>query len=286
MGRTFRPLDPLLGWRRVAVHAWRPPSDPTVYGIVDVPIGGALAYMERVREATGAHVTLTHMVARGLALAIRAFPQANGIVARRRILLRDTVDIFIQVSTQGGRDLSGVKVARADEKSVLDMARDIDERVERLRARRDRQVERTKSILDRIPLPLLGPIMRAIAFAIYDLDLDLSRFGIVKDEFGSAMVSNIATFGLTTALAPLVPFSRTPIVVLVGHAEDRAVVENGQVVVRPMVTLGCTFDHRFLDGYQAGKMVDIIKSYMDDPEGYEGKLPVSVPSPLAPTPSR
>ena len=179
-----------------------------------------------------------------------------------------------------------MKVARADEKSVLDMARDIDERVERLRARRDRQVERTKSILDRIPLPLLGPIMRAIAFAIYDLDLDLSRFGIVKDEFGSAMVSNIATFGLTTALAPLVPFSRTPIVVLVGHAEDRAVVENGQVVVRSMVTLGCTFDHRFLDGYQAGKMVDIIKSYMDDPEGYEGKLPVSVPPALAATPSR
>jgi len=286
MGRTFRPLEPLSGWRRLAVHAWRPPQDPSVYGIVDIQVAGALSYIERVREATGRRVTLTHLIARGLALAIRAFPQANGIVARKRILLRETVDIFIQVATEGGRDLSGVKVARADERSVVEIARDIDERVERLRARRDHQVERTKAIFDRIPLPLLGPIMRMIAFLIYDLDLDLSRFGVVKDEFGSAMVSSIATFGLTSALAPLVPFSRTPIVILVGHAEERAIVEGGEVVVRPMVTLGCTFDHRLLDGYQSGKMVDIIRSYVDDPERYEGKLAGSTPLSIGATASR
>src|SRR5262249_19321032 len=240
MARTFRPLEPLLGWRRVAVHAWRPPRDPSVYAIVDIPVQGALAYLDKVREATGARVTLTHMVARAVALGIRAFPQLNGIVARRRILLRDTVDIFVQVATEGGRDLSGFKVVRADEKSAVDIAREVEQRVELLRTRLDRQVERTKSMLDRIPLPLLGPVMRTIAYAIYDLDLDLSRFGIVKDEFGSAMISNIGTFGLRTAMAPLVPFSRTPLVVLVGQVEDRALVEEGRVVSRPLVTLGVT----------------------------------------------
>jgi pyruvate dehydrogenase E2 component (dihydrolipoamide acetyltransferase) len=228
MARTFRPLEPLRGWRRLAVHSWRGPRDPTVYGVVDIEVSGALAYVDRVREATGARVTMTHMIARGLALAIRAFPQANGIVARRRILLRDTVDIFLQVATEGGRDLSGFKVPRTDEKSVIELSREVEERVERLRTKRDRQVERTKSILDRVPLFLLGPMMRTIAYLIYDLDLDLSRFGIVKDEFGSAMVSNIATFGLTTAMAPLVPFSRTPIVVLVGHVGARAIVVEGR----------------------------------------------------------
>ncbi len=272
MARTFRPLEPLHGWRRVAVHAWRPPRDPSVYAIVDVPVEAALAYVERVREATGVHVTLTHMVARGVALGIRAFPQLNGIVARRRIMLRESVDIFLQVATEGGRDLSGFKVVRADEKSVVDIAREAAERVERLRSRRDRQVERTKSLLDRVPLFVLGPMMRTISFLIYDLDLDLSRLGIVKDEFGSAMVSNIATFGLTTAMAPLVPFSRTPLVVLVGQVEERPVVEDGRVVARPMLTLGVTFDHRFMDGYQGGKMAELMRAYMTDPEQYEGKL--------------
>jgi pyruvate dehydrogenase E2 component (dihydrolipoamide acetyltransferase) len=286
MGRTFRPLEPLLGWRRVAVHAWRAPRDPSVYAMVDMPAGGAVAYIDRVREATGVRLTVSHLVARGLALGIRAFPQLNGIVARKRIMLRETVDIFLQVATEGGRDLSGFKVVRADEKSALEIAREVAERVEMLRTHRDKQVERTKSVLDRIPLLILGPVMRTIAYLIYDLDLDLSRFGIVKDEFGSAMVSNIGTFGLTTAMAPLVPFSRTPLVVLVGQVEDRAVVEDGRVVVRPLITLGVTFDHRFMDGYQAAKMADLMRDYLTDPERFEGKLTQAVPLAIGATPSR
>jgi len=229
---------------------------------------------------------VTHLVARGVALAIRQFPQLNGIVARGRIMLRETVDIFFQVATDGGRELSGIKISRVDEKSAVECAQEMEERVAKLRAHRDQQVERTKSQLDRTPLPLLGPLMRAISYFIYDLDLDLSRLGVVKDEFGSAMVSNIGTFGLTTAMAPLVPFSRTPLVVLVGQVEDRALVEDGRVVVRPLVTLGVTFDHRFMDGYQAGKMADLMRAYLTDPEHYEGKLTPAPPLSIGATSSR
>ena len=86
MARTFRPLQPLKGWRRVAVQAWRPPHDPSVYATLDAPMGPALAYLDRLRAATGVRVTVTHLVARGVALAIRHNPQLNGIVARGRIL--------------------------------------------------------------------------------------------------------------------------------------------------------------------------------------------------------
>src|SRR5207244_11910550 len=140
-----------------------------------------------------------------------------------------------QGAIEGGRELSGLKIGRADEKSVVEIAREMEERVERLRQRRDRQVERTKSLLDRIPVPLLGPIMRTISYLIYDLDLDLTRAGIVKDEFGSAMVTNVGMFGLTEAFAPLVPFSRTPLAVLVGEVQARPVVQLGSVRVRPLV---------------------------------------------------
>lgn len=262
----FRPLEPLEGWRRVAVHSWRAPSDPTVYALVDVPMAGALAYLERLRAATGTHVTVTHLVAKGVALAIGAFPQMNGIVARGRIMLRETVDVFLQVATAGGQDLAGVKIAEADRKSVLEIAREADARVRALREGRDMAVERTKSALARIPLRLLGPVMRLVAYLIYDLDLDLSRFGIVKDEFGTVMISNAGSLGVGVALAPLVPFSRTPMVVLVGEVEDRVVAEGGQPVVRPMLTLGVTFDHRFMDGFQGGRMIRLFRAYMADPE--------------------
>lgn len=277
---TFRPLEPLRGWRRLAVHSWRSPSDPTVYALVDVPMAGALAYLEKLRAATDVHVTPTHLVAKGVALAIGEFPQLNGIVARGRIMLRDTVDVFLQATTDGGQDLAGVKVAAADRKSVVDIAREANERVRALREGRDRNVERTKGALARIPRRLLGPVLRAVSYLTYDLDLDLSRFGIVKDEFGTVMISNAGTLGVGVALAPLVPFSRTPMVVLVGELEDRVVAENGEPVVRPMLTLGVTFDHRFMDGFQGGRMIRLFRAYMADPEGM-GEAPVAEKAPAA-----
>jgi pyruvate dehydrogenase E2 component (dihydrolipoamide acetyltransferase) len=269
MQHTFRPLEPLRGWRRLAAQTWRPPQDPSVYAVLEIPMRASLAYLERLREETGARVTVTHLVARGVALAIRSYPQLNGIVARGRIMLRDTVDIFMQVAIEGGTELSGLKIARADEKSVVQIAREMEERVERLRQRRDRQVERTKSMLDRIPLFLLGPMMRTISFLIYDLDLDLSRLGVVKDEFGSAMVTNVGMFGLAQAHAPLVPFSRTPLVVLVGEVQEKPVAEAGRVVVRPVMNLGVTFDHRFMDGWHGGAMAQLFRAYLEDPARFD-----------------
>jgi pyruvate/2-oxoglutarate dehydrogenase complex dihydrolipoamide acyltransferase (E2) component len=283
MGRTFTPLTPLRGWRRVAAQAWRPPRDPSVYAVLEVPMRAALAYIERLREEHQVRLTVTHVVAKGIALAIRQYPHLNGIVSGGRILLRDTVDIFLQVATEGGRELSGIKIGRADEKTLVEIAREMDERVTRLRARQDQQVERTKSVLDRIPLPLLGPVMRTISFLIYDLDLDLTRFGIVKDEFGSAMVTNVGTFGLAQAHAPLVPFSRTPLVVLVGEVQERPVAEDGRVVVRPMVTIGVTFDHRFMDGFHGGAMAQLFRAYIEDPARFEG---AEAPPLVAARPSR
>ncbi len=287
MASTFRPLEPLRGWRRVAVHAWRAPRDPSVYAMVDVPMRAALAYVERVREETGVRVTVTHLVARATALAIHQFPQLNGIVARGRIMLRDTVDVFLQVATEGGTDLSGVKIERADAKTAVEIARETEARVERLRQHRDREVERTKSMLDRIPIRLLGPMLRAIEYLTYDLDLDLSRFGVVKDAFGSAMVTNVGAFGLAGAFAPLVPFSRVPMVVLVGEVQDRPVAEAGRVVVRPMMSVGATFDHRFMDGYQGGAMVQLFRAYLEDPGRFDAPrsepLPAAASAPVTPS---
>ncbi len=243
----------------------------------------ALAYLERLREQSGVRVTLTHLVARGIALAIHQYPQLNGIVAGGRIMLRDTVDIFLQVAIEGGTELSGLKIARVDEKTPVQIAREMEERVTRLRQRRDRQVERTKSMLDRIPVPLLGPVMRGIAYMIYDLDLDLTRLGVVKDEFGSAMVTNVGMFGLSQAHAPLVPFSRTPLVVLVGEVQERAVAEAGRVVVRPMMSLGVTFDHRFMDGWHGGAMAQLFRAYLEDPARFDEP---QAPEVAAATPSQ
>jgi len=269
MERTFRPLEGLSSWRRLAPHVWNRPQDPTVYGVLDLVVDRALPYLDTVSDRAGVKVRLTHLVVKGLALAIRSNRAANGIISRRRIHVRSAIDIFVQVATERGRDLSGTKIGGVDEKSLADIACELTERAERVRRHADPGVERTKSMVQRLPNALLGWTVRALEYLIYDLQLDLSRFGVERDQFGSAMVSNIGNFegfGMSFALAPLVPISRVPMVVLIGEVQRKPVVEGDRIVARSIVTLGCTFDHRMIDGAQATSMAAVLRRVVEDPE--------------------
>ncbi len=51
------------------------------------------------------------------------------------------------------------------------------------------------------------------------------------------------------------------------HAvQDRAVVRNGEVVIRPMMNLALSYDHRIIDGREAVGFLRQVKEYIEDPE--------------------
>jgi len=276
MKRVFQPLRELPSWRRLAPHVWGRPRDPTVYGVIELQVDRSLAYLEALGRATGEQVRITHLVTKALAIAIKLNPASNGIVSRHRIMVRPTVDIFVQVATDDGRDLSGAKLCRVDEMSLADIAHELAERAARVRRHADPGVERTKSMVHRLPNVVLGWTIKLMERLIYDFQLDLSRFGVVPDQFGSAMVSNIGNFGgfgMQVALAPLVPVSRCPIVVLIGEVQRKPVVEGDRVVPRSVVTLGCTFDHRMIDGAQGVAMAATLRRIAENPEEALGPVP-------------
>jgi 2-oxoisovalerate dehydrogenase E2 component (dihydrolipoyl transacylase) len=42
-------------------------------------------------------------------------------------------------------------------------------------------------------------------------------------------------------------------------------VENGQVVIRRMMNLSSSFDHRFVDGYDAAELIQAVKNLLEQP---------------------
>jgi pyruvate dehydrogenase E2 component (dihydrolipoamide acetyltransferase) len=266
MAAKFTRVDRLSSWRRISLHLWNKPRDPTVYGNLEIDMTSAGRYLEAAnRLSGGVPVTVTHLVTKAIADAVARYPEANGIIARRRIYARDSVDVFCQVATEGGADLSGIKIENADTKSPIDIAREMDARVRRVLDNTDAGAARTKSTVANVPHALLGLVLKAVEFLTYDLRLDLGRFGVPYDQFGSAMVSNVGGFAVEHGLAPLVPASRVPIVLLVGEVKDRAVVRDGAVVAAPSMVIGCTFDHRMIDGFQAGQLATVVKAGLHDP---------------------
>ena len=272
MPSKLRRVRELSSFRRIALADWRNPNDPTVYGTLEVDATAALDYIDQLRSHGGAHVTITHLVGRAVALAIAEHPEVNARISWRRLMQRDSVDIFFQVATDSGMDLSGAKVDGVDRLSAAELARELSDKASRIREGSDPQFESMRRLMKRLPMPLLRGALSLSNLLVNDLDLDLARFGLPRDPFGSAMVTNVGSFDLDTGFAPLVPMSKVPVLVLVGAVRKRPVAVDDEVVVRPQLTLCATFDHRLMDGHQAGQVARSLKRYLASPASYEPPL--------------
>jgi len=87
---------------------------------------------------------------------------------------------------------------------------------------------------------------------------------------GTITITNVGTYGSSFG-TPIVNIPEVAILA-VGRIEDRAVVKDGQVSVRPSVTLSLSFDHRVLDGADADKALTDLREILEDPERL-GSLP-------------
>jgi pyruvate dehydrogenase E2 component (dihydrolipoamide acetyltransferase) len=108
------------------------------------------------------------------------------------------------------------------------------------------------------------------------MNRDLSSQGMPQDPFGSAMVTSVGMFGVEEGYGPIIPLSRLPIFLVVTEVRDRPWVEDNKVVVRPIMKIMATLDHRVMDGYKAGQLSAELKR-IEDPEkvfGLAEKVPV------------
>jgi 2-oxoglutarate dehydrogenase E2 component (dihydrolipoamide succinyltransferase) len=123
------------------------------------------------------------------------------------------------------------------------------------------------------PRGLVVPILRnADQMSLADIEKKISEFGqkakdgkLTLDDLtgGTFSISNGGTFGSMLST----PIINPPQSAILGvHAtKDRAVVENGQVVVRPMNYLAMSYDHRIIDGREAVLALVAMKEALEDP---------------------
>ena len=123
------------------------------------------------------------------------------------------------------------------------------------------------------PRGLVVPIIRnADQMSFADIEKKIAEFGVkAKDgklgieemTGGTFSISNGGVFGSMMST----PIINPPQSAILGvHAtKDRAVVENGQIVVRPMNYLAMSYDHRIIDGREAVLGLVTMKEALEDP---------------------
>jgi pyruvate dehydrogenase E2 component (dihydrolipoamide acetyltransferase) len=268
---SFTAVKDPSAFRKIAAAMWKHPSDPTIYGAVDIDASAALAFLEKYREKHAVRVTISHLCAMAIARAIAKNPEVNAKVRFwGRLEQRESIDITLQVATDGGQDLGAALIRNADRKTLKEIADELGRQAKSIREGRDENYARTRGAFRRMPWWLTRPAIVAADFLTNELHVNLPKQGLPRDPFGSAMVTNVGMFGIDTAFAPFTPIARCPILVLVPEVRDRPWVVQGQVVSRPVLRLCATFDHRVIDGFQAGKLSRSVSELLHAPEQLDG----------------
>ena len=124
------------------------------------------------------------------------------------------------------------------------------------------------------PEGLLVPVLRnAVRLTLLEIANSLEQLieGAKKRTLSLPEVSgstftlnNVGSFGGSTG-TPIINYPEVAILA-VGRLQDKAIVQQGTVIVRPMMPLTLTFDHRLIDGAMAGAFLARFKELVENPQ--------------------
>ena len=251
-------------WRKLAIAVYKQPVDSRIYGIFDADVTEIVNYIEEQKKI-GRNLTITHFVTAAVARALyEDVPDINCFVRRGHVVFRKDADVFVTVNIEG-KDMTGLIVRKAQDLSVGEIAEIIREGARKKRNGEESGTFASKGILSKIPWPFRRMLFVLIKFWIFDLGLPFPFLNIPADPFGSIMVTNIGTFGLSYGMVALFPIGKIPAVVTMGKIEEKPIVIDGEIKIRKMLPLTGTFDHRIVDGAQAGALTESAMRHLNNP---------------------
>ena len=262
--------------RKLSIATWSAPREGNIYGKLTVDVSEAQVYIAHLRRRSGEKITLTHLVGKAVATALSQAPGLNGVIRLGRYHGHRGVALSFLVALEEGRNLAKALIKDLDQKSVVDVARELRGKAEALSAGRDAAFNKSMGPLSWMPTWLFRPVVSLSGYLTGVLGLSVPALGLEAFPFGACIITNVGVFGLDEGWAPPTPFAHAPVYVLMGAVKPTPTVVDGAVAVRPLMSLCATIDHRYMDGAQGGVLAKVVRSVLENPwqlDGLPGRPP-------------
>ena len=221
--------------RKIAEHVvWSLNTAAHVSQATEIDISKLIAlrqtFLERSDEL-GTRVSLLSFFAKALALAARAVPIVNAKIEGEDIVVYDNVNIGIAVAVPGEHEFTSsllVPVVRnVEAKGLVQIDREIRDKVDRAR-----------------------------------------NGQLTPDDLAEGTITLSSSAGFAPGWSATTPVLNNgqAMIVQPGTAEDKPVVRDGEIVVRTMLPMSLTFDHRILDGEPLGRFYTQFHDSIENPE--------------------
>jgi pyruvate dehydrogenase E2 component (dihydrolipoamide acetyltransferase)/2-oxoglutarate dehydrogenase E2 component (dihydrolipoamide succinyltransferase) len=232
-GKKVKTTIPLKGMRRaIAEHMHRSLSisaQLTLMGEIDmsdvVKLRNVLIEQE---PKLGVHITYTDILVLAIARVIKDNPIINSSFIENEIKVWDDINIGVAVALEQGMEggLIVPVIKNADKKSLVEISRE------------------AKTLVDKARVGKLMPD-------------DVSG--------GTFTLTNLGAFGGGWSVGTPIINQPQSAILGIGVISDRAVVRQGQIVIRPVMTYSFTFDHRVIDGAPASKFMAQLTQALENP---------------------
>lgn len=263
--------------RRLMYYIMPTRAESVVYFEVAPPADPLLGWVARARAHLD--VDLTHALVATVGLALERNPHLNRFVSGRRLYARRGRYVSFSMKRKQmdrAAQLSVVKLELLDGERGRDLVARINAAVHRERSGEVTATDREYALLDALPRPVLRPLVWLVkVLDYYNL---LPGFFLRSDGlYTSAFLANLGSLGMGAGFHHLYEWGNCPFFVLVGKVEERAVVEQGAVVVRRVLPVRFTYDERVDDGLAAAAGIQTFLDVLAAPDQWLGPPDGSAP---------
>ena len=208
-------------------------------------------------------------------------PELNCEARFGKFYPRASIDLSFQIAIEdypgdlpsGHRhDLSSGLVCNADQKSIIQIAKELNSSARKIRADHDPSFQGIKKISSLIPGFFLNRGVAVLRWILSTLNIWSPLLGIPKNAFGGIMLTNVGSLGLDFAFPSLFPPAGVASIIAIGAIYKAPVYEtNAEGIVTQMklerfIRLCGAFDHRYIDGMHASRIARDIRRHIEHPE--------------------
>lgn len=222
-------------------------------------------YLEKARDKFNAN--MTHCLVAACAVAMAENPKMNQFVSGRRLYKRRGAYLTFSMKRQKlnkEAKLSAVKMKMDEGETFQDLCDRINGQI---------KVERSgeKTYADK-ELGLFAMIPRAILEAAVRMFFKLDYYNLLPKSFiendgmfTSIFIANLGSLNMRAGFHHLFEWGNCPLFMMVGRAEEKPVVVDGEVKVQKQLHIRWTYDERIDDGLTASHGMATVNRVLENP---------------------
>ena len=218
-------------------------------------------------------VTIFHLITWAAVTTLREHPRLNRFVAGGRLWQRD--GIWISYSAKKAfSDKAPVVVLKRrfdSDETFEQMVRGMLGNIKEGRSDKPSRVDKELSAILRMPSSGVRALLRVGRLAD-EMGLLPASFIDNDPMYSSLFIANLGSLRMDAAYHHLFEYGNCPIFVVIGQTKETPWAVDGQVVVRPIVTLRYSYDERIEDGFYAQRALDELKRKVENPETFIGTI--------------